>query len=107
MTDVTVKYLGPSESVNVEPYGPHRKDEEKEYPVEFARELLETSKKQKFEAVGGPIPKKDGEPKAPEAMTVAELKDELEGEEIPSNALKADLAMMVVKKREKAAGGEE
>ena len=55
-----IKYLGPSESVNVEPYGPHRKDEAKEYPDEFAEELLATSKKQKFKAEKAPA-KKDGD----------------------------------------------
>lgn len=54
-----IKYLGPSESVNVAPYGPHRKGEEKDYPDEFAEELLATSKKQKFKAAG-PIKTKGG-----------------------------------------------
>ena len=46
-----IKYLGPSPEVNVAPYGPHRKDEDKDYPDEFAEELLATSKKQHFKAV--------------------------------------------------------
>ena len=46
-----IKYLGPSESVNVPPMGTHRQGEEKEYPDDFAADLIATSKKQKFEAV--------------------------------------------------------
>jgi len=48
-----IKYLGPSDSVNVGGYGSHAKAEVKEYPDEFGEELLATSKKQKFEVVKG------------------------------------------------------
>ena len=47
-----VKYCGPRDEIEVAPYGPHRKDAVEEYPDDFARELLATSKKQRFEAVG-------------------------------------------------------
>jgi len=46
-----IKYLGPSDEVNVAPHGPHRKGDVKEYPDDFAEELLATSIKQKFEKV--------------------------------------------------------
>lgn len=46
-----IKYLGPSPEVNIEPYGPHRKDEAKDYPDDFGQELLATSKRQKFEEI--------------------------------------------------------
>lgn len=46
-----IKYLGPSDSVNVAPFGEHPKGKVKWYPDEFGKELLETSKKQKFEEV--------------------------------------------------------
>jgi len=46
-----IKYLGPSPSVNVAPYGAHKKEEIKDYPDKFGEALLATSKKQKFEAV--------------------------------------------------------
>jgi len=65
-----IKYLGPSPSVNVAPYGAHKKNEIKDYPDEFGVDLLKTSKKQIFEAVGGAIT----ETPALEDMTVAELK---------------------------------
>ena len=55
-----VKYLGPSDAVNVGGYGSHRKGEVKHYPDEFAEELLVTSKKQKFKAV--PATKSGGKP---------------------------------------------
>jgi hypothetical protein len=91
-----IKYLGPSPSVIVEPYGPHRQDEEKEYPDAFGAELLATSKKQRFEAVdaGG-----DSDRKAAEEMTVAELKGKLEAlmVAIPDKAKKADLVELYLK----------
>jgi len=109
-----VKYLGPSGEVNVVPYGPHRKGDVEEYPDDFAEELLATSKKQKFKAVGGrsePEPEseseteeKEGEAESePEAaiepeltiddMTVAEIKAELDvrGVEYDDKARKAEL----------------
>ena len=48
-----VKYLGPSRSVNIAPFGAHYRDEIKDYPDDFAAELLETSHKQQFEPAGG------------------------------------------------------
>lgn len=56
-------YVGPSDKVNVPPYGSHGKGETKDYPEEFARELLATSRRQKFEAVEpGPEPGSEPEP---------------------------------------------
>jgi len=46
-----IKYNGPAEQVNVAGYGPHRLGEEKEYPDDFAAELLDTSSRQMFEVV--------------------------------------------------------
>lgn len=46
-----IKYSGPSNTVNVPPYGKHAKDQVKEYPDDFAKELLATSNRQQFEAV--------------------------------------------------------
>lgn len=51
-----VIYLGPSESVNVAPFGDHRKGQLKQYPDEFGADLIATSKKNKFEAVATPEP---------------------------------------------------
>jgi len=77
-----IKYLGPSGDVNVAPYGPHRKGDVKEYPDDFAEELLATSIKQKFEAID-----------VADALTVAQLKAELDirGIEYPDKAKKAEL----------------
>ena len=90
-----IKYLGPSGDVNVAPYGPHRKGDVKEYPDDFARELLATSIKQQFEPVG------DWEEEVIvaekitgiDAMTVAQIKAELDilGIEYPDKAKKAEL----------------
>lgn len=53
-----IKYLGPSTSVNVHPYGAHAQDQTREYPADFAEELLATSKRNQFEAVeDAPEPK--------------------------------------------------
>jgi hypothetical protein len=46
-----IKYNGPSESINVEPYGRHARGTVKEYPDDFAVDLIATSRKQKFERV--------------------------------------------------------
>jgi len=84
-----VKYLGPRDAVNVEPYGPHKKNEVKEYPGDFARELLATSVKQRFEAVSA-------DAGSDHEMTVPQLKNaliELEVE-VPASALKADLVRL-------------
>jgi hypothetical protein len=48
-----IKYLGPSPSVIVAPFGEHKKDEIKEYPKVFGEELLATSQKQKFKRLKG------------------------------------------------------
>lgn len=48
-----IKYLGPSPSVNVGGHGPHFKGKVVDYPDDVGEELLETAKKQEFEAVGG------------------------------------------------------
>jgi hypothetical protein len=45
-------YRGPRDSINVPPHGEHRKGESKEYPDAFGKELITSSKKQKFEVVG-------------------------------------------------------
>ena len=47
-----IEYLGPADWVNVEPHGRHMKNEVKEYPDDFAEELLGTSKKQQFKKTG-------------------------------------------------------
>jgi hypothetical protein len=46
-----IRYDGPGSFVNVHPYGQHLKDEIKEYPDDFVKELLATSKAQKFTVV--------------------------------------------------------
>jgi len=46
---VGVVYLGPSKFVRVVPYGRHYKDTVVDYPESFAKDLIETSKKQQFE----------------------------------------------------------
>lgn len=48
-----IKYLGPSSTVNVAPYGKHDVGEDKDYPNEFGEALIKTSRKQKFIKVGG------------------------------------------------------
>jgi len=58
-----IKYLGPRDKVNVEPYGPQKQNEVKEYPDDFGEELLATSVKQRFEALGGPKPEPKGKEK--------------------------------------------
>ena len=52
-----IKYLGPSDSVNVAPFGPHGKGEVKDYPDGFGKELLATSQKQQFEVDAATEPK--------------------------------------------------
>lgn len=46
-----IKYNGPGAFVMVEPHGMHKKGEVKEYPDDFGANLIETSRKQKFEVV--------------------------------------------------------
>jgi len=87
-----IKYLGPSDAVNVEPYGPHRKDEDKEYPDQFGAALLATSKRQRFEVVPVGNDPNDTNSVA-DKMTVAQLTEVL-GQlkvAIPTGAKKADL----------------
>lgn len=88
-----IKYLGPSGFVFITPYGDHQKGETKEYPDEFGKELIATSKKQKFEAVDGRI----AETKALEDMTVADLKALLDKLKVSydSRATKAVLTELI------------
>lgn len=78
-----IKYSGPSDFVNVEPFGRHTKGAVKEYPDEFGTELLATSTKQQFELVADGIAE----------CTVAELKAMLDdkGIDYPKDAKKAEL----------------
>jgi len=46
-----VKYLGPRDGVHVEPYGVHLKNQVKDYPDDFADDLIATSQKQQFKAM--------------------------------------------------------
>jgi len=82
-----VKYCGPRKEIIVAPYGPHRKGDVKEYPDDFAEELMATSKKQQFEAVDPPSAPPEDE------MTVAQLKEVLDGLgiEYDDKAKKAEL----------------
>lgn len=59
-----VIYNGPSKSVNVEPYGKHERGEKKNYPADFAKDLIATSKRQQFRIVR--TAKKTAPPEAPE-----------------------------------------
>jgi hypothetical protein len=54
-----IKYLGPGSFVNIAPYDRHEKGEIKEYPDDFGKELIATSKAQKFEVVKGPVDNSD------------------------------------------------
>ncbi len=49
-----IKYLGPRTEINVEPHGKHQMGEEKDYPDDFGRELIESSRKQRFVVTEGP-----------------------------------------------------
>ncbi len=53
-----IRYLGPSPSVNVGEFGPHYKDEVKDYPDKVGKELLATMRKQRFELVADPVEEK-------------------------------------------------
>ena len=55
-----IKYLGPSPFVNTGGFGPHYRGEVKEYPEEVGKEILTTSKKQRFELVEPAKPAKTG-----------------------------------------------
>jgi len=60
-----IKYLGPSDKVNVGGHGLHLRKEVKEYPDDFAEELLATSQKQQFEEINSA----PGKTKNPERRT--------------------------------------
>lgn len=49
-----IKYLGPSAKVNVHPFGEHRKFEVKDYPDDFAEDMIATRREHKFEIVEDP-----------------------------------------------------
>jgi len=59
-----VKYLGPRDGVHVEPYGVHLKNQVKDYPGDFAENLIATSQKQRFKAVEARKSAADPEKKA-------------------------------------------
>jgi len=59
-----IKYLGPSGSVNVVPYGSHVKGQTVDYPDSFAEELLSTSKKQRFKRIAEAAVKTNAKDKA-------------------------------------------
>lgn len=71
-----IKYLGPSDAVNIAPFGSHRKDEVKSYPDVFAKDLLATSKKQRFQAID--------EPDSEQEETPVETQEEMEAPAPPS-----------------------
>jgi len=85
-----IRYLGPSESVNVVPFGPHVKNGVKAYPDDFAEDLLETSEKQRFEVAEEAEVLKD--------MTVEKLKKELDAIKVkyPGNAKKDELIVLLL-----------
>ena len=59
---VSVLYEGPCDKIIVAPYGDHDKGVEKEYPENFAIELIETSKTHQFKIIGkSPSPDHDNE----------------------------------------------
>lgn len=66
---VKVLYEGPCDKVNVVPFGEHVKGAEKEYPEDFARELIATSKTQIFK-----IDKSSGDAQAKAEKTKIETK---------------------------------
>lgn len=57
-----VRYLGPRSSVIVAPYGAHPAGEIKDYPEEFARDLVSTSLRQQFELAEPEITPPEPEP---------------------------------------------
>lgn len=75
-----IKYVGPNDHVIVGPFGRHDRDQIKEYPDEFGKELLASSQRQRFEG-------------AVETMTIAELRAKLAEAKIdvPANTKKAEL----------------
>lgn len=78
-----IKYLGPSPSVNVGEFV-HLKDRVETYPAAVGKELLETSKKQKFEEVlekDSPRPNAQDSIKKIQAASFDELEQLTVGEE--------------------------
>ncbi len=69
-----IRYLGPCDSVNVAPHGPHPAGEIREYPDEFGADLLSTSQKQRFEAA------EEDPPAPPEPESESESEPEPEAE---------------------------
>jgi len=51
---VKIIYDGPMMRVNVVPYGFHEMGETKEYPDEFGRDLISTSRRQEFRIIKPP-----------------------------------------------------
>jgi hypothetical protein len=68
-----IRYVGPSPSVLVVPYGEQLAGQAKEYPDAFGQELLDTSKKQRFEAVE-PAPNGVDVPDSPDAAPLRKKK---------------------------------
>jgi len=46
-----IRYLGPREEIDLPPHGRHLRGQLKDYPEDFGKELLATSKRQVFEVV--------------------------------------------------------
>lgn len=46
-----IRYLGPREEIDLPPHGRHLRGQSKDYPEDFGKELLATSKRQVFEVV--------------------------------------------------------
>lgn len=93
-----IRYDGPAPSVNVGGHGEHLQGQVMEYPDDFGAELLETSRRQKFERVDVDDDAVIAETPPIDEMTVAQLKDLLAklGLGVPVNAKKADLVALVL-----------
>jgi hypothetical protein len=90
-----IKYLGPSQSVTVIPYGRHLKNKVKDYPDDFGEKLMATSVRQQFEAVDdGVITQADQRIAAMTVPQLTALCKELEIE-VPTGARKADLVALI------------
>lgn len=46
-----ITYLGPREEIDLPPYGRHLRGQSKDYPEDFGKELIATSKRQMFQMV--------------------------------------------------------
>lgn len=93
-----VKYLGPSPEINVGGFGTHIKNKIESYPDTIADDLVNGSRKQRFELVDTPETGKGEKAKsdtqrALSNMTVVQLKAELDnaGIKYPGNLTKAEL----------------